>query len=262
MYRFIIVLFCFTLFCSCKSNKDNSSEDKENLEAKKMLQGVWVDDATDSPILKIKGDSIYYADPSNSTVKFKVIEDSLFTYGSVVNGYKIEKINQYNLWFTSATGDVLKLTKSEDQEDVSFFITDKPIQHISEVIKKDSVIEFNNVRYRGYVYINPSKMKVTQSRVSDDGINVDNVYYDNIIHICVYEGRNRLCSKDINKNMLREIIPEDFLKSAILSDMDFVGANSKGFHYQGTVCIPDDASCYLVNFTINKDNKVKMSLAK
>ena len=46
---------------------------------------------------------------------------------------------------------------------------------------------YDNVRYRGYVYINPSKIKVMRPGVSEEGLGVDNVYYDNIIHICVYE---------------------------------------------------------------------------
>lgn len=57
-------------------------------------------------------------------------------------------------------------------------------------------------RYHGYVYINPSKMKVIRTSYSEDGIGVDNVYYDNVIHICVYKGKEMLYGEDITKRCL------------------------------------------------------------
>ena len=57
------------------------------------------------------------------------------------------------------------------------------IPTISEVVQKDSVVMYKGTRYRGYVYINPSKMKVIRTTYSDEGIGIDNVYYDNVIHI-------------------------------------------------------------------------------
>ena len=61
--------------------------------------------------------------------------------------------------------------------------------------------------------------------VSEEGLGVDNVYYDNIIHICVYEGRKSLYAKDITKQMFKGVVPDDFLQWAILSDMDFMGGS-------------------------------------
>ncbi len=262
MYRFIILFICSTILFSCKSEKNRDEKPTENLMYKEMLQGVWIDDATECPIFNIKGDTIFYADPSNSPTKFKVINDSLFIYGSDVNIYKIQKIDQYNFWFDSMNGDVIQLTKSDNSDDLSSFSFEEPAQEKNEVIKKDSVIIYKNKRYRGYVYINPSTIKVTQSRVSNEGISVDNEYFDNIIHICVFDGKKKLCSKDINKNMMNEVIPLDFLNKSILSDMNFTGVKGDGYHYQATVCIPNDASCYLVNVVIDNDSNVKFDLAK
>ena len=63
--------------------------------------------------------------------------------------------------------------------------------------------------------------------MSEEGLSVDNVYYDNIIHICVYEGKRSLFAKDITRQMFKHVIPDDFLKWAILSDMDFMGVDAK-----------------------------------
>jgi hypothetical protein len=103
---------------------------------------------------------------------------------------------------------------------------------------------------------------VTRPGVSDEGLGVDNVYYDNIIHICVYNGARRLFSKDVTKEMMSGVVPEDFLQAAILSDMDFYGVDAKGYHYRATVGIPDGASCYLVDLTVNKEGEIAYQLVQ
>ena len=83
---------------------------------------------------------------------------------------------------------------------------------------------FDGVRYRAYVYINPSQMKVVKTTYSEDGISMDNIYYDNVMHICVYD--------------------------------------RKGYHYQALVCIPESPVCNLVNLTISFDGKLNITAAK
>lgn len=248
---------------SCGTPQQKASAYEENREAKVLLQGIWLDDDTETALLRVKGDTIYYADATTVPVAFKIIGDTLVTYGAQTNGYKIEKQGEHIFWFHSAVGDVIRMHKADDETDsLSFVQSSREVPVYDEVIKKDSVVIYDNVRYRGYVYINPSRIKVMRPGVSEEGFGVDNVYYDNIIHICVYEGRKSLYAKDITKHMLKDVVPEDFLQWAILSDMDFRGVDAKGYHYQATVCIPDGASCYLVNITAGKDGKLSYELAK
>ena len=117
---------------------------------------------------------------------------------------------------------------------------------------------YKNIRYRGYVYINPSKMRVTKTTYSEEGMSVDNVYYDNIIHICVYEGKKLLYGKDIKKQMFADLFSSDFLDQAVLADMKFMGVNSKGYHYQAILNIPETYISGIVNLTIDSDNKLIM----
>lgn len=247
---------------SCGTPQQKASAHEENREAKVLLQGIWLDDDTETALLKVKGDTIYYADAATAPVAFKIIRDTLVTYGAQTNGYKIEKQGEHIFWFHSAVGDVIRMHKADDDIDSLSFVHNQEVPVYDEVIKKDSVVIYDNVRYRGYVYINPSKIKVMRPGVSEEGLGVDNVYYDNIIHICVYEGRKSLYAKDITKQMFKGIVPEDFLQWAVLSDMDFHGVDAKGYHYQATVCIPDGASCYLVNITAGKDGKLSYELVK
>ena len=49
-------------FSGCRQQSVNSSENKESVEAKRLLQGIWIDDESDAVIFKIKGDTVYYPD--------------------------------------------------------------------------------------------------------------------------------------------------------------------------------------------------------
>lgn len=262
MYKYFSIVMLAAALSSCGAPQQKVSAREENREAKALLEGIWLDDNTEAALLRVKGDTIFYPDAATAPVAFKIIGDSLITYGARTNSYKIEKQGEYIFWFHSAVGDVIRLHKADTENDSLSFIQTQEVPAYNEVIKKDSVVMYDNVRYRGYVYINPSKIKVMRPGVSEEGLGVDNVYYDNIIHICVYEGRKSLYAKDITKQMFKDIVPGDFLQWAVLSDMDFMGVDSKGYHYRATVCIPDDASCYMINITADKDGKLAFELVK
>ena len=67
--------------------------------------------------------------------------------------------------------EIIKLHKSENPEDILAF-DNKEVEVIptTEVVKKDSVVMYKGTRYRGYVYVNPSTMKVIRSSYSEGGI--------------------------------------------------------------------------------------------
>mgnify|MGYP000659395755 CR=1 FL=1 len=81
------------------------------------------------------------------------------------------------------------LHKSDAENDSLAFIHTREIPVYNEVIKKDSVVTYDNVRYRGYVYINPSKIKVMRPGVSEEGLGVDNVHISAITDIIVCHHR-------------------------------------------------------------------------
>lgn len=264
MYKYLCIIL-FSLFFFCHSKQNKNIERNENIESKATLQGMWLDENTESPVLQIKGDSIYYFASSISPVSFKVFDDSLITYGEANRtSYQIIKQSTYTLWLQTEIGDLIQLSKVDNTTDSIIFPKnkiEKPKQS-TEVIQKDHVVFYNNVRYRGYVYINPSQIKVIRPEYSEEGFQVDNVYYDNIIHICVYEGKNKLFGKDIMKKDFEGIIPDDFLQWSILSDMDFKGVNEKGYQYQASICIPNEASCYLVNISISEKGELSYTLVE
>jgi hypothetical protein len=93
-------------------------------------------------------------------------------------------------------------------------------------------------------------------------LEVENVYFDNIIHICVYEGKKKLFGRDMKKKDFKLLIPEEYYQRAILSDMDFIGVNAKGYQYQATLCIPNSASCYLINLSISLNGEITYELTQ
>lgn len=248
---------------SACGNNNRSTVQTEDLTAKKMLQGVWLDDETEMPLMKIKGDTIYYADPQNAPVAFKIVHDTIYIYSNEPVAYKIDKQSEQIFWFHFLADDIIKLHKSENEEDNMAF-NNRAVEIIptTEVLKKDSVVMYEGVRYRGYVYINPSNMKVTKTSYSENGYSVDNVYYDNIIHICVYEGKKMLYGQDITKKMFADLFTQDFLNQTILTDMNFMGVDNKGYHYQAKLSIPASSVYYLINITISFENKLSIKKAE
>ena len=248
---------------ACAPSSQHTETEKENTYAKEQLQGWWLDEVTDTPVFRMQGDTLYYNDAAIAPVAFKVVKDSLKTYGSNPTAYHIEKINEYSLSIQSVQGDILQLRKAEDELDsIQLIPVTEEETKVSNVLEKDRIVFYNNVRYRGYVYINPSNTKVAVPTLSDQGLEVDNIYYDNIIHICVFDGKKKLFSKDIHKQYFEGVLSDEFLQRGILSDMDFINVTARGYHYQATLCIPNAASCYLVNLFVSFQGEITYELAE
>lgn len=264
MNHFCILSTSFLLLCSCSGQPQQKEKvEKEDLKAKELLQGTWIDDITETPLLQIKGDTIYYMEEIANPVAFKIVGDSLKTYGHQVSSYHIKKQGHSVFWIQSAMGDILQLSKTDTNIDLLLPPKDINQQKTDRnIFQKDQIVHYNNVRYRGYVYINPTDIKVIQPEITEEGLKIENVYYDNIIHICVYEGKKRLFSKDMKKEDFEQLIPNEYFQRSILNDMDFLGVNAKGYQYQATLCIPNSASCYLINISITQDGDIVYELAQ
>jgi hypothetical protein len=212
------------LLCNCQGKSDTPEEDKG---AKAMLQGIWVEEESGDVSMRIEGDSIFYTDSTSMPAYFRIVGDSL-VMGSGTS-YAIVKQTQNLFWFTNQNGDVVKFQKSDDPVDVTEFVHDSPqIMTYTHQVKTDSVVMYNGERYHWYIAINPTKYKVIKRSYNDDGIEVENVYYDNIMHVSVFQGARRLYSSDFRKQMFAELVPETFLNEAILVNMEYSRADAQG----------------------------------
>ena len=258
-YRLLIIILTALVLltgCSQKAQQAPAGEQSESKEAKALLQGIWLDAETEEVSLSVKGDTIFYSDSTSMPAYFKIVGDSLvFASGTK---YGIVKQTEHLFWFKNQNGDVVKLKKSDNPDDVHFIHDAPPVLTYSHQVKKDSAINYNGERYHWYVAINPTKYKVVKRSYNEDGVEVENVYYDNIMHISVYHGAKCLYSSDFRKQQYSKYVPKSFLEEAVLGNMEYDRADAQGLHFRATLCIPDGASCYLVDTTI--DYKGQMSM--
>lgn len=264
----IIFLSGLWMFTSCSSKKDAGPQqrvstvtEEESKEAKKLLQGVWVDQDTEEVSFRAIGDTIFYPDTISQPTYFKIVGDSLML-SSVGAKYAIVKQAEHLFWFKNQNGDVVKLVKSDDPALALNFVRSKAqVLTYTEVVKTDSVTFYEGNRYHWYLAINPTKYKVHVTTYNDDGVQMDNVYYDNIMHISLFKGAQKLFSSDFRKQQYQQI-PPDFLSNAILSNMEYTRTDASGIHFVATVCVPDGASCYKVENVISFDGKLSTILVE
>lgn len=259
MNRLTTILVAAILLTGCSRQQSSNivEEAKESREAKALLQGVWLDSESGDVSFRVKGDSIFYADSTSMPAYFKIIDDSLvFASGTK---YGIEKQTEHLFWFRNQNGDIIKLEKSDDPEAEKVFVHELPkIMTYTHQVKTDSVVSFNGQRYHWYIAINPTKFKVVKRTYNDDGVEVENVYYDNIMHISVYQGAQKLYSSDFRKQQYSGKVPSDFLAEAVLANMEYSHADAAGLHFNATLCVPDGASCYLVETLISYKGQMTM----
>ena len=257
MNRIIVVCLTAVVLVACNHREEVS----ENKEAKAMLQGIWIDAEGGDVSFRVQGDTIYYADSTSMPAYFRVMGDSLVLASGA--SYGIVKQLPHLFWFKNQNGDVLKFSKSDDPADESEFVRDTPpVLSYSHQVKIDSVIVYGGNRYHWYIAINPTKYKVTTRSYNDDGLEVENVYYDNIMHVSVFQGSRQLFSRDFRKQQYAGKVPAEFLEEAVLGNMEFSHADAAGLHFVATLCIPDGASCYLVESLVSYQGQMTMQLVE
>lgn len=81
MIRNIIYIFVSAialLFIGSCNNLDKREKlVAENLKAKSMLEGIWLDADGENVTFRIKGDTVYYPDSMSQPVMFKIIADTM-----------------------------------------------------------------------------------------------------------------------------------------------------------------------------------------
>lgn len=257
---FLTVCIVFLSVAGCKESASPVRKIVENREAKAMLQGIWVDSETENAVFKVEGDTIFYPDTVSQPAVCAVMEDTL-CIGRNVAKYPVVKLTRNVFWFKDHNDDVVKLVKSADSElEAAFQRKRKSIASEPKKLKSDTVVIYNNERYHCYIAVNPTTYKVVKTSYTDNGMKVGTVYYDNIIHVSVFQGAKRLYSRDFNKRMCSRFVPASFLSQAILSNMEFSHVDSKGFHFNTIVCIPDGASCYMLDTVIGFEGQMSMEL--
>ncbi|MDO4161221.1 MAG: DUF4738 domain-containing protein, partial [Prevotellaceae bacterium] len=191
MKYFVTLLLLVSVFAGCKQNIKKESVQEENKKAKALLEGIWKDSDEDNVAFLVKGDTIYYPDSTSQPVYFEIIDDTLVLKGNSISKYPIIRQEAHLFEFKNQSDDIVKFIKSEDPNDSLEFIRQSPnVLNQRIVIKRDTIISHSDKKYHCYVQINPTTYKVFRTSYNSEGIEVENVYYDNIIHISIFSGAN------------------------------------------------------------------------
>lgn len=255
------ILVCCLALASCKDKGAKTAEPQEDLKAKQMLQGIWVNEDNQSVAFRVKGDTIYYPDSISEPVYFQIVRDTFVLHGDNVVKYPILRQTAHLFVFRNQNGDEVELTLSEDADDASFFPNKAPrALNQNKLIKRDTVVAFRGERYHCYVQVNPTTYKVVKRTYNDEGVEVDNFYYDNIVNLHVYHGATKLFSSDFHKSDFKQKVPQDFLQQAVLSDLEFVGIDERGIRYAASLVIPDTMSSFQVEIIVSFAGKMTMQV--
>ena len=245
---------------ACRNTGRQQALATEDFAAKQRLQGVWIDSETQEVNFKISGDTIFYPDSTSQPATFKVVADTL-VIGNPPSRYPLVKLLNNVFVFKNQNGEEVKLMKSDSpDDDFAFEKRSAVVEVVNKIVKKDTVIQYGSERYHCYVTVNPTKYKVLRRTFNDDGVAVNNVYFDNIIHICVYNGAEKLYSSDLKKQMYEKYVPKDFLEQSVLGDVRVGKIDSQGVHFETIIGIPEETTNYILDTRVSLDGKMKVFL--
>lgn len=260
MKKFLIFIFCFLTVC-CNGRHEDKKEAKEDLKAKELLQGIWLNEDGEDVAFKAKGDSLFYPDSTSMPVRFAIVGDTLVIQGANEVGYPVVKQAEHLFVFKNQNGETVRLVKSNDPSLETLFTRDQPKPlNQNRLIKRDTVLVYSGEKYHSYVQVNPTTYKVVKPSYNDEGVEVENVYYDNIIHVSLYNGANPVYSHDFRKSEFANVVPAQYLSQSVFSDMELDHIGKEGVVYKAVVAIPDGTSSYMVMVTVSFDGRMTMGL--
>ena len=257
----LIMLGAACLLCYGCGRKQKIEERAEDLNAKRMLQGIWLNDEDGSVVFRVKGDSVFYPDATSMPVVVRVYTDSIAFVGANTVTYPILKQDEHLFVFKNNNDDVVKLVKSEEPTDAYAFEPQSVVTfNQRQLIKSDTVAVLGQDGYHSYIQINPTTYKVVKTQYNDEGVEVDNIYYDNIIHVSSFKGYAKVYSKDFYNHDFSRFVPERFLKQSILNEILFQKIDNAGLHYKAILGIPDSPVSYLIEMVVSFKGELSMQI--
>ena len=259
----LVLLLSLLIAVGCKNGTKSESTQEDDLVAKKTIQGIWTNDLDGSSALYIKGDSLYYPDPQSEPAKFHIANDTLYVESSHPTKYHLIKFTHDLLKFTAENGDETTLVKSKDKSLLADFgINLKKPSEINQgkLIKKDTIVSVGETRMHAYIQVNPTSYKVFRPYMNDDGVSVDHIYYDNIIHVALFNGAKSVLNRDYHKQDFKGLVDKGYISQSILSDIVVDHVTPDAVCFVAILTTPETDISYNVNISVSADGKVHLSL--
>lgn len=231
---------------------------EEDLEAKALLQGVWMSEYEEDVAFTIDGDTVRFSDEGSVPTYFRVETDSLALYGANTVKYAIVRLSADVFEFVNNNGESIVLVKASDIDVAQAQSADSVTVTVNQnqLLKSDTIAYYNGEKYHCYVQVNPTTYRVIQSSFNDDGVQVDRIYYDNIIHLSVFHDAEKTFSSNITKADFGEFIDETLLNQVILSDLSFYDIDAEGLHLFASLAVPNSSSSFLVETMVAYDGSL------
>lgn len=257
----IVSLMIMTVILACGAGKEDNSAREEDHEAKKQLQGTWINDLEGNEIFTASGDSIFFNDSLGTPAPFYINNDTLYIEYHETAKYKIKTLNSSRFVFINALGDETELVKSEQATALNKgehrgVVTVNQGQRV----KADTLMTLGLKHLHAYTQVNPTESKVFVQTENNDGLSIESVYYDNLITVMLYDGGRNVFKKHFSKNDFAEFVPKEYLAKAILSEIFIEGTVEDGVRYVAVITIPNSSTNYRVNIDISVMGKKTLSL--
>ena len=256
----IYILVALSALSACRNRDAGYQMSHEDKQAKEMMQGIWTNGESSDPAMLAKGDSIFYPDSACMPVRFWIYQDTLYLQGQHINGYKITKQAPHLLKFLNQNGDEVRLVKSGDKTLLTFFNYHVYAMNTFLEQSQDTVIRTDLGYFESKVHVQTTSDKVVKSTYNDNGVEVDNMYLDNVAALRLYNHGTPVFAHDFRKQEFQSLIPKDFLSRSILRKMYFTHADAKALYYYVIIGIPDADTTYVIELRVTPDGRMTKKL--
>ena len=255
-----VVFASLQIFSACRGRSADYQKTHEDKQAKEMLQGLWINGDSGDPAVLVKGDSIFYPDSASMPVRFWVYQDTLYLQGQNVNGYKIDKQAPHVLKFINQNGEEIKLVKSTDKALYPSFGYHVYAMNTFDEQRQDTTIRTDLGYFESKIHVQTTSDKVIKSTYNGDGVEVDNMYLDNVASLRLFNHGTPVFAHDFRKQEFQPLITKDFLNKSILRKLYFTRADAKALYYDALIGIPDASTTYVVELRITPDGRMSKKL--
>lgn len=255
MKRLYIVVIVFSFFFSCGSKDKTSLMNREDKQAKQMMQGLWTDENGAAALL-IKGDSIFYPDSASMPAKFWIYNDSLYLEGAEINTYKIIKQADSFFKFINENGEEVNLLKSDNKFLTSAFDYHVYAMNTFQRQETDTLVRLEVGFVDCHISVSTTSDRIIKSSFSELGIGVDNTYLDNVAAVNVSMGGKNIYSHQFRKQEFESLIGKDFLNKSILRRFEFTHADKNALSFDAIIGIPDASTNYVIEVKLTPDGNI------
>ena len=203
----LLILSLLLLAIGCAPKAHAPVDYVEDASAKRLLQGIWIDDETQEVNFMVKGDTIFYPDSTSQPARFKVVGDTI-AIGEPPSRYPIVKLTENLFVFKNQNGEELRLSKSDSPDDnAAFEHRSTMVSVVSEVQKRDTVVTFSNERYH---------WKLRNVTIRDMHTNREIIrHYPSLDSVIFIEPRDIMISKHMEETMTNEELRDQIEKQRI-----------------------------------------------